>query len=106
MKSIHTIRQEILQGMRLDSPELTVQSLTEVFKMPSFFHDGHIHLIEEVLQFSPDAFSQTMQHVVNRASKEELLENYQLLTGQSWEWVEIQDEPDCHPESFLRNKTD
>lgn len=104
MKSIESIRQEILESMQLENPEITVSILTNVYGMPSFFRDGHIFLTTEDLQFTPEAFSQTITHVVRRADRGEILENYEQLTGQKWEWVQIQDEPDCHPELFLRNK--
>ena len=105
MKSIESIRQEILQSMKLDTPEITARVLTEVYGMPSFFRDGHIFLTDEDLQFTPEAFTQTITHIVRRASREEILENYEQLTQQQWEWIQIQDEPDCHPELFHRNKS-
>lgn len=106
MKSIESVRAEILKSMQLEDPETTVSILTNVYGMPSFFQDGHIFLTDEDLQFTPEAFSQTITHIVRRADREEILENYEQLTGQKWEWIEIQDEPDCHPELYIRNKLD
>lgn len=106
MKTIKDIRQEILDSLQLGNPETTVQMLNDVYEMPCTLEDDHIILSDNQLKFTIDSFSQFITQIINNADRDELVENYELLTGQRWEWVKIQDESDCHPEHFLRNKAD
>lgn len=105
MKTVTEIRREIIESMKLGSPEQTVYMLNNVYRMESFLSDSHIFLVEEDLQFTIEGFSQTITHIINKADRQELLENYSQLTGQEWEWYMEMDESDCHPEWLLRNKS-
>lgn len=101
MKNIQEIRKEIIESMQLDDVNRAVQILNDVYQMPAILAEEGVHLVEEDVTFSHEAFKTMMEMVVGQAPMSELRDNYQLLTGDEWQWCMLSEEQDEMPELIL-----
>lgn len=105
MKTVKDIQEEIIASMVLEDIEQSVRVLNEVYGMRVTLVDDQVHFLEEDITYGVQSYSKFMEYVVRQADRQELLENYELLSGQQWEWSWCQEETDCQPEWMLRNKS-
>lgn len=104
MKTIQDIQEEIISSMMLEDPQRSIEILAEVYGMHATLSEGLVHHPDADITYPIEVHADFMRHIVKQATLEELLDNYQQLSGQEWEWHWNQDESDCQPEPVLRNK--